>query len=217
MGYEIGITEVGPAEYPLMEVLRESIFAPFGHRSLTSIADNVVGRHDVLALIAHLEGNPIGYKIGFRDRPGIYHSSSGGVLPDYRRLGLGRRMQDWQHQFAVARGYKTVYFNTFNYFRGMMHQALAAGFRPVGAEWRELKVMSFKFVKELAGELPAPPPSADREPLDPGQGRMEVEHQDTARLRRALNAGFDFTGIRHDTASCNAFVILEPSLTRPTT
>ena len=45
---------------------------------------------DVLALIAHLEGNPVGYKIGYYDKPGLYYSWSGGVLKDYRGQGVAR-------------------------------------------------------------------------------------------------------------------------------
>src|SRR5947209_9770260 len=144
MPFELGVTEVGPAEYPLIEVLRETVFAEVGHRSLTTIAEDLEGRADILSLIAHLEGNPVGFKVGYRAGPGLYYSKCGGVLKDYRRHGLARRMQEWQHGFAKARGYRRVYFNSFNHFRGMILFGLASGFRPVGAEWHPLGAMSFK-------------------------------------------------------------------------
>jgi GNAT superfamily N-acetyltransferase len=208
MPYELGITEVGPAEYPLLEVLRETIFSEFGHRSLTSFAEILDGRRDVLTLIAHLEGNPVGFKVGCGDRPGVYHSRSGGVLKDYRRLGLGRRMQEWQHQFALSRGYKQIYFNTFNHFRDMIIFGLAGGFRPVGAEWRELDAMSFKFIKELDG------PSPEFIATDPAEAalvgdRIEVDHRDVVRLQRLIAEGFNLIGMRHDPPSGRALVIVE--------
>lgn len=208
MPYELGITEVGPAEYPLLEVLRETIFSEFGHRSLTSFAEVLDGRRDVLTLIAHLEGNPVGFKVGCGDRPGVYHSRSGGVLKDYRRLGLGRRMQEWQHQFALSRGYKQIYFNSFNHFRDMVRFGLASGFRPVGAEWREFDAMSFKFLRELAGPQPEYIPTDPAEPAEVGN-RIEVDHRDVIRLRRLLDEGFTLTGMRHDAATGRAFVIME--------
>ena len=134
MGYELGITEVGPAEYPLIEVLRETIFGEFGHQSLSTLEDDLRGQQDILCLIAHLEGNPIGYKIGHRDRAGVYYSKSGGVLKDYRRLGLASRMHEWQVQFAKSRGYERIWFNTFPYFKGMIRFGLRHGFLPVGIE-----------------------------------------------------------------------------------
>jgi GNAT superfamily N-acetyltransferase len=216
MPYELGITEVGPAEYPLLEVLRETIFSEFGHRSLTSFAEILDGRRDVLTLIAHLEGNPIGFKVGCGDRPGVYHSRSGGVLKDYRRLGLGRRMQEWQHQFALARGYKQIYFNTFNHFRDMIRFGLASGFRPVGAEWRELDAMSFKFVKKLTGPSPefVAPDTPEASLID---DRAEVDHRDVRYLHRLIAEGFNLAGMRHDAPTGGAVVILErPAIARAT-
>ena len=211
MSYELGITEVGPAEYPLLDVLRETIFGEYGHRSLTSFAEMLEGQRDVLALIAYLEGNPIGFKVGCGDRPSVYFSRSGGVLKDYRRLGLGRRMQEWQHQFARARGYKQVFFNTFNHFSEMMRFGLAGGFRPVAAEWRELDAMSFKFLKSLD----APPfqlAAETAQAVDLTAARFEIDHREIATLHRLVSAGFTFTGIRQDLKEKRAMVIVERPL-----
>src|SRR3712207_3301408 len=117
---QIEITEVGPAEYPLIRVLRDTIFAEFSHRYATTFEEGIEGRQDVLALMAHLEGNPVGYKIGYRDRPRSYYSWSGGVLKDYRGSGVARRMQHWQHAWLRARGYHFVRFTSFNKFRPML-------------------------------------------------------------------------------------------------
>jgi GNAT superfamily N-acetyltransferase len=205
MGYEIGISQVGPAEYPLLEVLRESIFGEYGHRSLTRFADILDGRKDVLTLIAHLEGNPVGFKVGCADGPGVYHSRSGGVLKDYRRQGLGSRMQQWQHQFAKSRGYKKIYFNTFNHFRGMMLFGLQSGFRPVAAEWRELDAMSFKFVKDLD----APPPALAAEAACEHATKREVDPRDLSRLHRLISDGFQMTGIHRGMPADQVGVMLE--------
>ena len=123
MGYELGITEVGPAEYPLIEVLRRTIFDEFGHQSLSTIADDLQGQQNILCLIAHLEGNPVGFKIGHHDRAGVYYSKAGGVLKEYRRLGLASRMHDWQVKYAKAHGYTRIWFNTFNHFKDMVRSA----------------------------------------------------------------------------------------------
>lgn len=209
MPYELGVTEVGPAEYPLIEVLRDTIFSEAGHRSLTSFAELLEGRKDVLTLIAHLEGNPVGFKVGCGDRPGVYFSRSGGVLKDYRRLGLGRRMQDWQHQFAKARGYKQIFFNTFNHFPQMIRFGLTSGFRVVAAEWRELDVMSFKFLKDLSsGAVPAPF-SADGGGLYEESNYQEIDHLDSRRIARLIDLGFQLAGIRQDIAGGKVLVILQ--------
>ena len=208
MSYELGIAEVGPAEYPLLEVLRETIFGEVGHRSLTPFAEILEGRRDVLTLIAYLEGNPIGFKVGCGDPHGDYHSRSGGVLKDYRRLGLGRRMRDWQHQFAASRGYKRIFFNTFNHFPEMLLFAFSSGFHPIAAEWRELGAMSFKFVKNLQDVPIELNPAEARSPIPAGD-RLEVDHRDIARLHHYVSEGFHLTGIRHDPIARRVFVIVE--------
>lgn len=207
MSYELGITEVGPAEYPLLEVLRETIFGEVGHRSLTSFAELLDGRRDVLTLIAYLEGNPIGFKVGCAGDHGEYHSRSGGVLRDYRRLGLGRRMQEWQHGFARSRGYKRVFFNSFNHFPDMMRFGLASGFRIVAAEWRELDAMSFKFMKELAAPAPESPELQNLSSFD--QARVEVDHRNLPALHQLIERGFQLTGLRHDAAAGRVLVIAD--------
>jgi hypothetical protein len=205
MGYELGITEIGPAEYPLLEVLRETIFSEFGHRSLSTLAEDLEGQQDVLALIAHLEGNPVGFKVGHRDRKGVYYSKCGGVLRDYRRLGLALKMQDWQHRFARARGYQEVYFNTFNHFRDMILLGLRTGFVPFAAERRDLGGMSFRFSLKLTEDI---------SPLEKALGKMptasaiEVDHRDRARLIEAVSSGYQLNGIRHDFAAGRTFIAL---------
>jgi GNAT superfamily N-acetyltransferase len=208
--YELGITEVGPAEYPLLEVLRETIFGAYGHQSLSGFAEILEGRRDVLAVIAHLEGNPIGFKVGCgSEQPGVYHSRSGGVLKEYRRLGLGRRMQDWQHQYARSRGYRQVVFNTFNHFPDMVLFGLVSGFEPVGAEWRDPPgAMSIKFRKELGREATAIVP-VEVEAGELAQAVVEVDSKDVGRLHALVSAGFGLVGFRHDRKGGRAMVMLE--------
>src|SRR5688572_4853214 len=132
----IDITEVGPPEYPLIAVLRDTIFGEFKHRYAATFAEQIEGRRDVLALIAHLEGNPVAYKVGYQDKPRRYYSWTGGVLRDYRGQGLARRMQHWQHQWLRGRGYQSVSFNSFNKFRPMLQFGLSSGFLPTGYDLR---------------------------------------------------------------------------------
>src|SRR5437763_16972161 len=120
MAYELALTEVGPAEYPLLEVLRETVFGEFNHRSNAPIAVSFVGRVDLLVLVAHLEGNPVGFSAGYRRTGGSYYLNYMAVLRDYRRQGLGRRFMMQHEEFAGARGYERIEFKTFNHFPAMM-------------------------------------------------------------------------------------------------
>jgi GNAT superfamily N-acetyltransferase len=206
LGYELGVTEVGPAEYPLIEVLRKTIFDEVGHVSLATIAEDLEGKTDVLALIAHLEGNPIGFKVGHRERAGVYYSKCGGILKDYRRLGLATRMLDWQHRFAQSRGYKQIYFNTFNHFPAMMLFGLRHGYLPAAAEMRERGGMSFIFSRALEDAAQS---AAAIQPVNaPSQPSFELEQSDASGLYNAVSTGYLLTGIRHDFKNGKTFVIL---------
>ena len=85
MAFSIEISEVGPAEYPLLDVLRDTVFSAFGHRSYNPIAATLAKRPDLLTLIAHLEGNPVGFSAGGRRKPGTYYVNFLAILPEYRR------------------------------------------------------------------------------------------------------------------------------------
>ena len=148
----------------------------------------------------------MGFKVGCEDRPGVYHSRSGGVLKDYRRLGLGRRMQQWQHQFAKARGYQQIFFNTFNHFPGMMMFGLSSGFVPVAADWRGEDSMAFKFIKPLdGGDVKLALPTR---PIEVGE-QFEVDHLDAGRLHALIAQGCMLTGIRHDPIRNRASILLQ--------
>jgi len=154
----IEITEVGPPEYPLIQVLRDSIFAPYNHRLSSTFIEQAEGKPDLLALIAHLEGNPVAYKVGFRESPGVFYSWTGGVLPDYRGEGIARRLQEYQHGILRSRSYRAVRFDTFNKFREMLLFSLRTGFAPMSLELRPENEISIKFRKDLTQPDPARPP-----------------------------------------------------------
>jgi GNAT superfamily N-acetyltransferase len=208
---QIDITEVGPAEHPLIRVLRDTIFGAYNHRFATSFDQEIEGRQDVLALIAHLEGNPVGYKVGYRYKPGRYYSWTGGVLPDYRRSGVARRMQQWQHAWCRSRGYKNVQFNSFNKFKPMLLFGLSTGFLPIGIDYRAEKEISIKFEKDLS--LPDPPGLPELSPEEKARlarrGRVHVAHDNVAMIAGCLKDGFDLTGMIHDPSRGKLIVRLE--------
>jgi GNAT superfamily N-acetyltransferase len=163
MPYELGVTEVGEAEFPLIEVLRDTIFGEFGHRSHTPIAESLSDRVDRLVLIAHLEGNPVGFSAGFRRAPGGYYINYIAVLRDYRRQGIGRRFLQWHEEFARSRNYRQIEFNTFNHFPDMLRLGLLSGYRPIGIEQHHGtgNDLAIRFGKSLQVGSAAQPPDAN--------------------------------------------------------
>jgi GNAT superfamily N-acetyltransferase len=196
MAFAIQITEVGPAEFPLIQTLREAVFSEFGHTSRTSIADSLAGHQDLLVLMAHLEGNPVGFAAGYRRNPELYYLNYLGVLRDYRRQGLGKSMLQQQVDFAMARGYRRMEFNTFNHFPWMLRLGLSAGFLPVGLTQHEGTHwdLAIRFTKNLKGDGDQ---QTTNTAVDLESDELICPSDNSAALRRALDAGFQFHGMIH--------------------
>ena len=105
MGYGLlEVSEVGPVEHPLIRVLHQSVFG--GLQEMAALRGSSA---DLLTLIAHLEGNPVGYLVGSGAAAGAqFIVESIAVLPDYQDQGLGTRMLEWAEQHARSRGYESI-------------------------------------------------------------------------------------------------------------
>jgi GNAT superfamily N-acetyltransferase len=207
MAFAIQITEVGPAEFPLIQTLRDTIFSEFGHRSQSSIASQLDDQKDLLLLMAHLEGNPVGFSAGYRRTGAMFYLNYIGVLSDYRRQGLGKAMLQRQIDFAKACNYRRIEFNTFNHFPSMIRLGLSAGFRPIGliqdegSNW-DLAIL---FAKNLEEQLP---PGAELRDIDANSRELICPADDPANLRRALDAGFQFHGMLHQPGKHSPSMVL---------
>lgn len=210
MAFAIEISEVGETEYPLLETLRESIFHEFGHTSRASVAVGLANRHDLSVRIAHLEGNPLGFAVGYARGPDLFYLNYLGVLRDYRRQGVGRQLLERQEGFGQSRGYRYMQFNTFNHFPDMIRFALAVGYTPVGVEqhfgtsWD----LSIRFEKPLSvdAQCPFEPIAAIPDLSGP---ELRIVAGDVEALRRALDGGFLIQGILHQTGLARPLVLLQ--------
>ena len=85
MGYaSIEVSPVGEAEYPLIQVLFETIS---GRREGLEFPEGDAA----VAVMAHLEGNPLGFALGEVRGPECVIRAFG-VLREYRRQGIGGRL-----------------------------------------------------------------------------------------------------------------------------
>jgi GNAT superfamily N-acetyltransferase len=195
MAFAVQITQATPAEYPLMQTLRDTVFSEWGHVSRTSISEALRERQDVLALLAHLEGNPVGFCVGYRRSPGLFYVNYLGVLSDYRGGGLGRQMMLQQENFARANKYRQIQFNTFNHFRHMLRLAISLDYRPIGIEQHDGtgNDIAIRFGKFLSNDSPTQPfePYAE-------QKTSHISCDDRAELRRSFDAGRSVVGMIRD-------------------
>lgn len=82
-----------------------------------------------LILIAEVDGDPVGFKVGYqRDSPQAFYSWMGGVVASHRRKGVATKLADAQELWARNHGYFKVYFKTRNKLTKMIHFGLNRGF-----------------------------------------------------------------------------------------
>jgi len=89
-----------------------------------------------ITLVAFVEGQPAGFKVGY-ERDGYFYSWMGAILPEYRRLGIARKLAEKQEAWARKKGYPHVTFKTRNRLKPMLIFALSRGFDIIEIQAKE--------------------------------------------------------------------------------
>ena len=91
-------------------------------------------RDDLVVLLASVEGEAVGYKVGYRESAGTFYSAKGGVVEAWRRTGVARALLAEMEAEARTLGYRRFAFDTFpNKHPGMTVLALAERFELTAA------------------------------------------------------------------------------------
>ncbi|NKF52034.1 GNAT family N-acetyltransferase [Shewanella sp. WXL01] len=73
-----------------------------------------------LVLLAYVEDELAGFKLGYAESDTVFYSWLGGVAPDFRNLGLAKSMLEYQEKWAAEQGYQTMTVKTRNHFKAML-------------------------------------------------------------------------------------------------
>src|SRR5690606_8468521 len=94
----------------------------------------------------HVDGELVGFKMGFRRGPGQFHSWLGGVHGNWRRGGIATELMVRQHRWCADQGYQVIRTITVQAFAAMFALNLAHGFEVVGtmSSGRGLKLVMEK-------------------------------------------------------------------------
>jgi GNAT superfamily N-acetyltransferase len=121
---------------PQVVELYNTIFRP--KREIDYFSRRFKGRHNVLTLLARLNDRPVGFWIGFENKPTMFYQWLGGVLPEFRRHGIARQLQEAQQAWAKDHGYEYIRCECLNHQREFLHFAIIAGYDIVGIRWDSL-------------------------------------------------------------------------------
>ncbi len=118
---------------PQAAELYNGMFRP--KREVDYFKRRFMGRYNALTLIARMDDKPVGFWVGFELKPGMFYHWMGGVLPNVRRHGVARQLQDAQQAWAKDHGYEYVRCECMNHQREFIHFAVAVGYDIVGIRW----------------------------------------------------------------------------------
>jgi GNAT superfamily N-acetyltransferase len=83
-------------------------------------------------LMASIETKPVAFKLGYELEEKIFYSWLGGVVPEFRNLGIAADLMTAQHRWCKENGYSKIQTKTQNRFREMLLLNLRFGFDVVG-------------------------------------------------------------------------------------
>lgn len=112
---------------------------------------NSFEREDLLMLLASVDDEPVGFKIGYRESRQTFYSAKGGVLEEWRRLGISRKLLYAMIEYVRRKGYRTFAFDTFpNKHPGMTVMGLDEGFKVTRADYNPAyKDFRLRFEKKI--------------------------------------------------------------------
>ena len=79
-----------------------------------------IGEQSFLLLVAYVEGEVAGYKLGYALDEQTFYSWVGGVAEDFRKLGIAERLLKAQEQWVQQQQYSELTVKTQNRFTAML-------------------------------------------------------------------------------------------------
>jgi ribosomal protein S18 acetylase RimI-like enzyme len=89
-----------------------------------------------LILVAYLNNEPVGFKVGYQ-KEDYFYSWMGGVLPKFRGLKIAKQLAATQEKWAKEQGYQHLVFKTRNQHKAMLIFALKNNFNIIGFKEKE--------------------------------------------------------------------------------
>ncbi|MGV8151646.1 MAG: GNAT family N-acetyltransferase [Candidatus Nanoarchaeia archaeon] len=87
--------------------------------------------------LGKINGKLGGYAIGYSEKRKDYHLWMLGVLPEYRKNGMGSKILEEQINFAKNNNYSKLFIKTSNKWRDMLKLSISRGFNISGFKTNE--------------------------------------------------------------------------------
>ena len=127
------IDVVGQAELPMIAEIYSQIFKPAHNAEF--FKRRFLGRYNPLILTASVDGQAVGFFVGFELKPQVFFIWLFGVQPDFRRQGIATQLLEAAQAWAKDHGYDYIRLECHNQVRPTLHTAIAQGYDIVGIRW----------------------------------------------------------------------------------
>jgi len=127
------IDRIDPTDLGTIAHVYNHIFRP--GRTEEEIRRRMRGRIGILALVARVERDAVGFYLGMELKPSVHFAWMVGVVNDLRRTGVATQLMGYAEDWATAEGYRSMRFECDNRIRPMLHFGIAAAYDVVGIRW----------------------------------------------------------------------------------
>jgi GNAT superfamily N-acetyltransferase len=130
---DVIIDVLAPDDLTVVVQLYNQIFRP--SRDEEHFERRYLGRHNVVQMVARLEGRAVGFVIGFELKPRLFYTWFYGVLGPHRRQGISSQLMEALHSWCRQNDYEAIRLECFNRQRPMLHMALNQEYDIIGIRW----------------------------------------------------------------------------------
>jgi GNAT superfamily N-acetyltransferase len=100
----------------------------FNDADIDFFLERINKKENVLSIIASVDKNPVGFKIGYRYNATTFYSWVGGVLSSYRNKGIAKKLAEKQEKWAKTNNYSRLSTKSMNKYKPMIILNLKNGF-----------------------------------------------------------------------------------------
>lgn len=122
-------SEIKDLEIQFIATVMEKAFGQWDPKWFFSTFNN---HQKYFLLMASIENTPVAFKLGYEMSEIQFYSWLGGVIPEYRGLGIASDLMKLQHDWCKKKGYGKIQTKTQNRFRHMLLLNIRFGFDVVG-------------------------------------------------------------------------------------
>lgn len=127
------IDVLGQGDLELVSTLYNQVYHPA--RDAAFFRRRFLGRYNPLIMVGSIDGEAAGFSLGFELKPTVFFSWLYGVLPAYRRAGIGAQLMEAVQAWALEHGYEHIRIECQNGHRPMLHMCISRGYNIVGVRW----------------------------------------------------------------------------------